>query len=162
MSSEETRAALVRFYETLAHGDGAGLGRLYTPDASFEDPVFSLRGKEIGAMWIALLRRAKDFSIGYTIAQAGERAGVVEWTARYRFGGNRPVTNVILSEIELDNGLISRQVDQFDFHRWASQALGISRAALYQKLETLGLRDAATDPVGAALRQAQDRPSSPR
>jgi len=44
----------------------------------------------------------------------------------------------------------------------ASQALGISRAALYQKLETLGLRDAATDPVGAALRQAQDRPSSPR
>ena len=71
MSSEETRAALVRFYETLAHGDGAGLGRLYTPDASFEDPVFSLRGAEIGKMWAGLLGRARRFEVAYTVAFIG-------------------------------------------------------------------------------------------
>jgi hypothetical protein len=125
MSSEETRAALVRFYDTLAHGDGQGLGRLYTPDATFEDPVFLLHGAEIGRMWAGLLGRARRFEVAYTVAQAGEKNGVVEWTARYLFGGKRPVVNVILSEIELDNGLVARQRDTFDFHRWSAQALGL-------------------------------------
>ncbi|HKC24240.1 MAG TPA: nuclear transport factor 2 family protein [Thermoanaerobaculia bacterium] len=125
MSSEETRAALVRFYETLSHGDGAGLGRLYTPDASFEDPVFSLRGADIGKMWTGLLGRARRFEVAYTVAQAGEKSGVVEWTARYLFAGKRPVVNVILSELELDNGLVARQRDTFDFRRWSAQALGL-------------------------------------
>jgi hypothetical protein len=55
---------------------------------------------------------------------AGAASGVVEWTARYRFGGKHPVVNVILSEIELSNGLVIRQRDTFDFPRWAAQALG--------------------------------------
>jgi len=124
MSGEETRAALTRFYEALSQRDGATLSRLYTPDASFEDSVFKLRGPEIGKMWMSLLGRAKDFSVSYTIAQAKEKTGVVEWTARYLFAGKHPVVNVILSEIELDNGLVARQVDTFDFPRWAAQALG--------------------------------------
>jgi hypothetical protein len=124
VSAEETRAALTRFYDAFAHRDGEGMGRLYTPDATFEDPLFRLKGQEIGKMWTGLMHRARDWSLAYTIAQAKERSGVVEWTAHYKFGGKRPVENVVLSEIELDNGLISRQVDQFDFRRWAGQALG--------------------------------------
>lgn len=124
MTSEETREALVQFYDALARRDGETLSTMYSDTATFRDPVFHLRGKQIGLMWIGLLRRARDFSVSYTIAQAGPGRGVVEWTARYLFGGQRPVVNVILSEIELEDGRIVSQTDRFDFRRWSAQALG--------------------------------------
>jgi len=46
-------------------------------------------------------------------------------TARYLFAGGRPVTNVILSEIQFEGDLILGHVDSFDFARWAAQALGL-------------------------------------
>ena len=122
--SEETRAALARFYDAFARQDGKAMAAMYAADATFEDPVFRLKGEEIGRMWIGLLGRARDFSIAYTIGQAGRGRGAVEWTARYLFGGRRRVTNVVVSEIEFNGQKIARQVDQFDFPRWASQALG--------------------------------------
>jgi hypothetical protein len=125
VTSEETRTALTHFYDALARRDGETMASLYAPTAHFEDPVFCLEGADIGKMWIALMRRAREFSIAYTIAQAGRGWGTVEVTARYLYGGRRPVTNVILSEIEFKDGLIVRHVDRFDFPRWAAQALGI-------------------------------------
>jgi len=124
MTAEETRAVLERFYGALARRDGETMAALYADDATFEDEVFRLRGADIGKMWISLLRRARNFSVAYTIAQAGNGHGTVEWTARYLFGSKRPVVNVILSELVLDGGRIARQVDRFDFPRWAGQALG--------------------------------------
>lgn len=100
------------------------MASMYSGTATFRDPVFHLRGREIGSMWIGLLGRAKEFSVSYTIAQAGAGRGVVEWTARYLFGGRRPVVNVILSELDLEDGKIVSQTDRFDFPRWSSQALG--------------------------------------
>ena len=124
MTSEETRKALARLYDAFAHRDGAAMAAMYRADAAFEDPVFRLKGEEIGEMWTGLLGRARDFSVAYTIAQAASGRGTVEWTARYLFGGRRRVTNVVVSDIEFDGQKIRRQVDQFDFHRWAGQALG--------------------------------------
>ena len=126
MPAEETRAALVRFYDALARRDAETMAAMYAPDARFEDAVFKLRGEEIGRMWRGLLGRARDYSVTYTIAQAGPDRGAVEWTARYLFGGRRPrkVVNVILSELRFENGRIVEQRDQFDFRRWAAQALG--------------------------------------
>ena len=86
--------------------------------------MFRLRGPQIGAMWIELTRRAKDFGISYTITQSDSGRGTVECTARYRFG-THPVVNRILSEIEIEDGRIMRQRDRFDFPRWATQALGL-------------------------------------
>ena len=128
MAAEETRAALVRFYDALARRDAETMAGMYAPDASFEDAVFRLRGKEIGLMWRTLLGRAKEFSVTYTIAQAAADRGAVEWTARYLFGGRRSrrVVNVILSELRFENGRIVEQKDEFDFPRWAAQALGAS------------------------------------
>lgn len=123
MNATETRTALTEFYDALARRDGEAMAARYSPDATFEDPVFRLKGSDIGKMWIGLLGRARDFSVSYTIAQAGMGQGTVEWTARYLFG-KRPVTNVILSEIEFEGEKIIRQVDRFDFPRWAAQALG--------------------------------------
>ncbi len=124
MTAEETRAALERFYDALARRDAATMAAMYATDASFEDPVFRLRGQEIGRMWTSLLGRAREFSVAYTIAQAGQDRGSVEWTARYLFGGRRPVVNVILSELRFVDGRIVEQHDRFDFPRWAAQALG--------------------------------------
>ena len=125
MTNAETQAALARFYEAFARRDGETMAALYAPDATFEDPVFRLAGSEIGRMWIGLLGGAKDFSVQFTVAKAGAGTGVVEWTARYLFGGKRPVVNVIVSEIEMRDGLLVRQKDAFDFPRWAAQALGL-------------------------------------
>ena len=126
MAAEETHAALVRFYDALVRRDAETMAAMYAPDASFEDAVFRLRGEEIGRMWRGLLGRAREFSVTYTIAQAAPDRGAVEWTARYLFGGRRPrkVVNVILSELRFENGRIVEQRDQFDFPRWAAQALG--------------------------------------
>ena len=124
MNREETRSALMHFYDSLARRDGEAMAAMYAPNAQFEDPIFRLNGTDIGKMWIALTRRARDFSIAYTIAQAAAGHGTVELTAHYLYGGRHPVTNVILSELDLENGLIVRHRDQFDFPRWAAQALG--------------------------------------
>ena len=123
MTSEETRKALARFYDAFAGRDAATMAGMYAGDATFEDPVFRLKGAEIGRMWTGLVGRARDFSVAYTIAQAASGRGTVEWTARYLFRG-RPVVNVIVSEIEFDGERIARQVDRFDFPRWAAQAIG--------------------------------------
>jgi ketosteroid isomerase-like protein len=125
VTDAETQAALTRFYEAFARRDGDAMAAMYAPDATFEDPVFRLTGADIGKMWIGLTRGAKDFSVQFTVAKAGSGTGVVEWTARYLFGGRRPVVNVIVSEIEMKDGLIVRQKDIFDFPRWAAQALGL-------------------------------------
>ena len=98
---------------------------MYAADATFEDPVFRLAGPDIGKMWVGLTRSAKDFSVQFTVAKAGNGSGVVEWTARYLFGGKRPVVNVIVSEIGMRDGLIVSQKDTFDFPCWAAQALGL-------------------------------------
>jgi len=124
VTGEETRNALASFYDALARRDARTLAGMYAPDAAFEDPVFRLRGAEIGRMWEVLLGRAREFSVAYTIARSGHDEGTVEWTARYLFGGGRPVVNVILSELRFRDGLIVTQKDVFDFPRWAAQALG--------------------------------------
>ncbi|MBL8113653.1 MAG: nuclear transport factor 2 family protein [Acidobacteria bacterium] len=125
MTPEETREVVTRFYDALTRRDGETMAACYAENATFDDPAFSLRGADCGKMWIGLMRRAKDFSAQYTIAKAGSGTATVEWTARYLFGGKNPVTNVILSELVLENGRIVKQVDTFDFPRWAGQALGL-------------------------------------
>lgn len=124
MTAEETRAALARFYEALARRDAATMAGMYAADAAFSDPVFRLRGPHIGTMWAALLGRAREFSVTWEVRRAEPDRGEVAWTARYLFGGRRPVVNVIVSDVRFHGGQIVEQTDRFDFHRWAGQALG--------------------------------------
>src|SRR5262245_55350751 len=109
MTPEETRAALVRFYDALSRREAEVMAAMYAPQATFEDEVFRLRGEEIGRMWRSLLGRAREFSVTYTIGQAAAGRGTVEWTARYLFGGKHPVVNVILSDLRLEDGRIVEQ-----------------------------------------------------
>ena len=72
-----------------------------------------------------LTGRARDLEIDLREHDAGERTGTAHWISRYTFNTGRKVENDIQTRFDFDdNGLIADHVDDFDFHRWASQALG--------------------------------------
>ncbi len=120
-----SRQTVERFYTAFAARDGATMTACYAPDARFEDPAFTLRGAEIGAMWRMLTSRAKDFALRYRIVSADAERAVVEWEADYTFTATgRSVQNRIRAELRFRNGLIVEHRDDFDFHRWARMALG--------------------------------------
>ena len=111
---------LRKLYEALAARDGDSMAASYAPEATFEDPVFRLAGNDVGDMWRMLTERGKDLRVQYQILDDAH----AEWTADYTFQGH-PVHNEIRSAFEFDaDGRIARQVDTFDFPRWAAQALG--------------------------------------
>ena len=95
----------------------------YAPDATFADAVFSLRGKEIGAMWHMLCESGKDLKVNFSAVEADDAAGRAHWEAWYSFGG-RPVHNILEARFRFSYGLIIEHRDEMNFRRWAAQALG--------------------------------------
>jgi ketosteroid isomerase-like protein len=123
--SESNRELIEGLYRALDRRDGGSMAACYAPDARFVDPVFDLRGTEVGAMWRMLTSRATDLRCEASDVVADETSGSARWIARYTFTGTgRKVVNDVRSRFEFEHGLIARQVDEFPFWRWASQALG--------------------------------------
>ena len=57
--------------------------------------------------------------------EAGEEAGSAHWRAHYTFSETgRPVVNDVHGSFSFKARLIAEHRDEFDFHRWARQALG--------------------------------------
>lgn len=114
------------FYTAFQRCDAAAMVRCYHPEIHFSDPVFpELRGEAAGAMWTMLCGRARDLKVELKDVAADEAEGRTHWEARYSFGpSKRPVHNIIEARFAFKDGLIVRHADTFDFHRWASQALG--------------------------------------
>ena len=122
-----TNSELIRrFYTAFAARDGSAMAELYAPDARFSDPVFpDLRGSEPGAMWRMLTGRAEDLEVELVEHEANGDVGAARWTARYTFTQTgRPVENHVRASFRFAGGLIAEHRDEFDFHRWARQALG--------------------------------------
>ncbi len=114
-----------KFYTAFQQRDHQTMASCYHPEASFQDEAFTLRGKEILAMWHMLCERGKDLTLAYEVT---EQAGKVtaHWEPRYSFSQTgRFVHNIIDAEFEFKDGLIYRHVDRFNFWRWSRQALGI-------------------------------------
>ena len=127
MTAEANNQLIERFYEAFGRSDGATMSACYAPDAHFHDPAFGdLHGNEVGAMWRMLTGRATDLKIELHEHEAGEETGTAHWIARYTFSTGRPVVNDIRASFRFADGLIADHVDDFDFHRWARQALGTS------------------------------------
>ena len=114
-----------RLYEALKARDTTAFGGLYHPEATFEDPVFSLRGKQVPAMWHMLCEAGKDLSVAYGEIEAGGGAGRGRWEASYTFSATgRKVRNRIASSFRFRDGRIIAHRDRFGFWRWSRQALG--------------------------------------
>ena len=117
---------ITRFYSALQRLDGDAMAACYHDEAEFSDPVFpALHGLQIGMMWRMLCRRAKDFSVTFGDVVADDTRGSAKLVARYRYSKTgRMVVNEIHSEFEFRDGLIWRQRDAFNLHRWMGMALG--------------------------------------
>jgi ketosteroid isomerase-like protein len=125
VGADANRETIERFYAAFGGCDGAAMSACYAPDAHFRDPAFGdLEGDEIGAMWRMLTGRATDLKVELREHEADEAAGSAHWIARYTFSTGRPVVNDIRAEFRFADGLIADHVDDFDFRRWAKQALG--------------------------------------
>ncbi len=125
--AEENRATIERLYAAFAECNGSAMTACYTSDAHFQDPAFGdLEGDDIGAMWRMLTGRAKDLKIELREHDADAGTGSAHWIARYTFSSGRPVVNDIQAKFRFEKGLIADHVDDFDFRRWAKQALGPS------------------------------------
>jgi hypothetical protein len=128
-----SRATIEAFYAAFARLDEAAMQAAYAPDARFEDPAFSLAGRErIGAMWSMLCtgvrERGRDV---WRLEWRDATDTSAHWEAHYRFGGRRLVHNVIEARFRFDAaGRIVEHVDDFDFWRWSRQALGPAGWAL--------------------------------
>jgi ketosteroid isomerase-like protein len=121
-------AIIERFYEAFARRDGQAMAACYAPDVRFSDPAFGeLRGQQAGAMWTMLTGRADDLEVELVEHGAEGERGHARWIARYTFSQTgRHVVNDVRASFEFDgDGRISRHRDDFDFHRWSRQALGL-------------------------------------
>jgi ketosteroid isomerase-like protein len=125
MSNQEL---LQRFYAAFAAKDGDTMAAAYAPGATFSDPVFvGLKDGEPGAMWQMLTSRSKDLALELVSCEADDSTGSARWIATYTFAQTgRKVVNDVRSSFVFKDGLIAEQHDEFDFHRWAGQALGLS------------------------------------
>jgi ketosteroid isomerase-like protein len=126
MTSSPNDLLIESFYASFAERDGAGMEACYTPDVRFSDPVFTeLHGAEAGAMWRMLTERATDLRVELLEREAEDGYGSARWRATYTFTQTgRPVVNDVRASFRFADGLIAEHVDDFDFHRWARQALG--------------------------------------
>jgi hypothetical protein len=125
------QALVEGFYAAFAALDADAMQACYASDASFEDPVFTLQGREqIGGMWRMLCdtTRAKGrdaWKLDASDISADASAGRAHWEAHYRFSATgRMVHNIIEARFTFADGLIVTHRDSFGFWRWSSQALG--------------------------------------
>ena len=115
-----------QLYAAFGRRDHRAMAACYAPAAGFSDPVFQeLSGARIGVMWRMLCERATDLRVECGPVQVEGNAARVEWQAWYTYSATaRQVHNRILATFALDQDLIRRHDDVFDFYRWARQALG--------------------------------------
>jgi len=124
-------ALIARFYAAFAALDAAVMAECYAPAARFEDPVFTLSGREeIASMWAMLCaatrdRGREDWRLDASGIEADGERGRAHWEAHYRFSATgRLVHNRIDAEFRFRDGLIVEHRDRFDFWSWSRQALG--------------------------------------
>jgi hypothetical protein len=127
--SSQPKDLIESFYGAFAARDGNRMAAFYAPSATFSDPVFgALDAREAGGMWRMLTGQAKDLRIELLDSQAEDGRGSAHWRAHYTFSQTgRPVVNDVHASFRFagdDDGLIVEHVDDFDFYRWARQALG--------------------------------------
>ena len=78
-------------------------------------------------MWRMLTDRAEDLTVKLLEHSADDGRGSARWIANYTFTQTgRHVTNDVRASFRFADGLIAEHRDEFDFHRWARQALGTS------------------------------------
>ncbi|WP_407569469.1 nuclear transport factor 2 family protein [Deinococcus altitudinis] len=115
------------FYDAFSRHDAEGMVRLYHPQATFHDAVFgTLTAAQTAAMWRMLLGRSADMTVSAVLLGLEGQTARVRWDAHYKFSSTgRPVHNVVYARLTVQDGLIIRHTDRFNFWVWSRQALGL-------------------------------------
>lgn len=113
---------IAQFYTAFQKLDAETMVSFYHDDIEFTDPAFgTLYGDDAKNMWRMICSRAKDFSLEYN--QVTEISAYWEPTYTFSATGNT-VINKINATFEFKDGKISKHIDVFNIHQWASQAMG--------------------------------------
>jgi ketosteroid isomerase-like protein len=123
----ENQALIQKFYTAFQNLDAKAMQECYGPNPIFSDPVFGiLEGSQVGAMWEMLCKNAREFTLTFNDIQILDpEYASCRWTAVYRFSATgRMVTNHVKAYLRIEKGKITEHTDQFDFWKWARQALG--------------------------------------
>jgi hypothetical protein len=77
-------------------------------------------------MWRMLTSRAEDLRVELAEHESNGETGTARWIAHYTFTQTgRPVVNDIRATFRFKDGLIADHRDEFDFTKWARQAIGL-------------------------------------
>jgi len=117
-----------KFYQAFAQRDWKTMQACYHKDVVFEDPAFGvLKGADAHKMWKMLCEQGKDLNVIPSNIKCTETSGSANWEAYYTFSKTgKKVHNIVAARFEIKEGLISKHTDEFDLHKWASQALGFT------------------------------------
>jgi len=115
---------ITRFYEAFAKRDATTMAASYADDATFSDPAFpGLDARGVRGMWTMLTQRAGD---DFRVEFRDVTDTSAHWEAWYTFAATgKKVHNVIEATFVIRDGLIVSHTDDFDFHTWSKQALGL-------------------------------------
>ena len=128
MTSDHPNAELIRrFYAAFGRRDAEGMAACYAPDIQFSDAAFpDLKGPAASDMWRMLCEGGKDLTVEASEIEADETHGKARWIAHYTFSATgKKVVNDIRATFRFHEGRIVEHRDQFDFAKWAGQALGV-------------------------------------
>lgn len=120
------KALIEKFYTAFQNKDAETMISCYDDNIVFYDPAFGeLKGDDAKAMWQMLCGNAKDLRIEFSDINASLKKGSVHWEAWYSFSKTgRKVHNIVDAEFEFKDSKIIKHTDNFNLHKWASQALG--------------------------------------
>ena len=116
------------FYQAFTQRDWKTMQACYHQNVIFEDLAFGLlKGDDARKMWKMLCEQGKDLQVIPSNIISTETSGSANWEAHYTFSKTgKKVHNIVTAQFEIKEGLISKHTDEFDLHRWASQALGFT------------------------------------
>lgn len=122
----ENEKCVQDFYSAFQLKDADTMIKYYSDDIIFNDPAFGeLKGDEAKSMWKMLCASSKDLSISFEILGSENENVKARWIADYTFSKtSRKVHNVIDAVFTFDKGQIIEHRDNFNLHRWATQAMG--------------------------------------
>ncbi len=129
----DKKALIKHFYEAFARHDVEAMVACYHENVEFSDPAFSsLKGEDARNMWRMMISRGKNtLKLSFENVEADEQKGSADWIAEYEFSQTgRNVLNKIHAEFQFLDGKIIRHIDDFDFWKWSSQAIGLPGSLL--------------------------------
>ena len=120
------KSLIETFYTAFQKKDATAMISCYHDDIIFRDPAFGeLKGEDARTMWKMLCRNATDLTIEFSALNASLKKGSAHWEAWYIFSKTgRKVHNIVEAEFEFKDFKIIKHTDNFNLHKWASQAMG--------------------------------------